>query len=128
MITIKAGGRKLALDFNMAAMDELEGVLGEAIDITNLQDAVVSKLRDRKTLMGVFYVLAREGEIKAGRKPDFDREALARSIRPAQQLQIQFAVIRAMTEGMTMETDDGDGDDEVDVVLEEIKKKQGLDG
>lgn len=125
MVTIKAGGRELALVFNIDSMDELEERLGVPIDLTNLRETIVDKLTDRHTLLTVIYTLARQGEFMAGCEPDFDETWLKRHIKPGRQMPLHASVVQALAEGLMMETAEGDDDEDVDVVLEEIKKKQG---
>lgn len=120
---IRVGGRELALLFTVDAMDELEEILGVGIDLTNIHDTVIKRIQDRHDLVHVLYVLARQGEYAQGREPDFDETWLKRNIRPSRQIAIHVAVINAITAGLTMETGEGGEDEEVDVVLEEIKKK-----
>lgn len=120
---IKAGGRELALLFNVEAMDEIETLLGAAIDLTNLQEQIIDRIRDRHALVKVVYALAREGELAAGREADFDEAWLKRNLKPGQQLRLYASAIEAITEGLRMETNEGSEDEEVDVVLAELKKK-----
>lgn len=120
---IKAGGRELALLFNVEAMDEIETLLGAAIDLTNLQEQIIDRIRDRHALVKVVYALAREGELAAGREADFDETWLKRNLKPGQQLRLYASAIEAITEGLRMETSEGSEDEEVDVVLAELKKK-----
>ena len=120
---IKVGGRELALLFTVEAMDELEEILGVGIDLTNIHDTVIRGLGDRHTLVHVLYVLARQGEFAQGREPDFDETWIKRNLKPSRQVAVHVAVINAITEGLTMETVTDSEDEEVDVVLQEIKKK-----
>ena len=123
MITMKIGGREFALLFNVEAMDELEAILGISIDLTNLQEALIGRLRDRHDLVHVFYVLARQGEYETGREPDFDEQWLRRRMRPGSQLQVHAKVVEAIADGLKMESET-EKDEEVDVVLAELKKKR----
>lgn len=120
---IKVGGRELALVFTVAAMDEIEELLGAQVNLSNLQESIVARLSDRHDLVKIVYAMARQGEYAMDCKPDFDLDWLKRHMRPGQQMQLHAAVVEAMAEGLTMETGGDDGD-EVDVVLEEIKKKR----
>ena len=122
MVKTKIGGREFALLFNVEAMDELEAILEISIDLTNLQEALIGRLRDRHDLVHVFYVLARQGEYEMGREPDFDEQWLKRRMRPGNQLQLHAKVVEAIADGLKMEHE-GAKDEEVDVVLAELKKK-----
>ena len=128
MVNVKVGGRELALAFTVDAMDELEKRLGEPIDLTTLQQAIVSKLADRRVLLAVACILAQQGEYLAGRDPDFDETWLRRHAKPGQQISLHASVVQAIAEGLSMETGETDENAEVDVVLEELKKKQARAG
>lgn len=119
MTKIKVGGRELALDFTIEAMDRMEEVLGESVDLSNLQKSVVDKTGDRKVLVGIIWAMAKPADGQGG---VVTREWLARHIHPGRLVKLHVAALNAMTEGMTMETEEHDEDEEVDVVLEEIKK------
>ena len=49
---------------------------------------------------------------------------IAQRLRVADLPRVQNALLAAITEGMRMETDTQDEDEEVDVVLEDLKKKE----
>ena len=68
--------------------------------------------------------MARAGELAQGRDPDVDAAWFSNHMRPSVNsvIRIQTAVTEALTDGMTMETEEEE-DGEVDVTLEEIKKK-----
>lgn len=128
MVHIKLGGRKLALDFTLAAMDEMEAALGKPVELDNLKENVVDELRCHRKLIGITIALARQGAIAEGTELDIDEAWLSRKLKPARLVQLQAEVLQALTEGMTMETETGDNpDEEVDVVLEEIKKNDAAE-
>ena len=124
MITFKAGGRELALAFTLGAMDEIERRTGDKIDLQNVKDTVVESVKDRKKLVTVLAVLAAEGEAIEGRLYDGGEAWLNRHMRPGLLPKAQIAVLEAVTEGMSMESAEGDENEEIDLVLEELKKKQ----
>ena len=124
MITFKAGGRELALAFTLGAMDEIERRTGDKIDLQNVKDTVVESVKDRKKLVTVLAVLAAEGEAIEGRVYDGGEAWLNRHMRPGLLPKAQIAVLEAVTEGMSMESAEGDENEEIDLVLEELKKKQ----
>lgn len=124
MITFKAGGRELALAFTLGAMDEIEHRTGVKIDLQNVKDTVVESVKDRKKLVTVLAVLAAEGEAIEGRLYDGGEAWLNRHMRPGLLPKAQIAVLEAVTEGMSMESAEGDENEEIDLVLEELKKKQ----
>lgn len=125
----KMGGRELALIFNVEAMDEIEERLGLKIDLSNLQKDLVHGLNDRHVLVAVAAIMMREGMIVKGIDPDIDETWVKRNMKPGRQLGLHAAVLEGITLGMSMENAaDNDDDAEVDVVLEELKKKQGQTG
>ena len=67
-------------------------------------------------------VLIDEGEKMEGRKSDVDEDWLKANLTPAEGMWLQRKLAAILVEGMRMETD-LDADEEVDEVLEEIKKK-----
>ena len=120
MIHITIGGRKFALAFTLAALDGFEEVFGKALD----KDTLAAKMGDRHALVSLFRILGEQGEALEGRELDVDEKWIAQRLRVADLPRVQNALLAAITEGMRMETDTQDEDEEVDVVLEELKKKE----
>jgi len=127
MTTFKAGGRELALCFNLSAMDALEQELGQPIELADVKERIVEQTKERKKLLTILRVLAEEGAAVAGSEPP-EEAWLKRHVRPGDLPRAQVAIFEAVAAGMSMETADGDEDEEVDVVLEELKKKAGTGG
>lgn len=119
MTKIKVGGRELALDFTIEAMDKMEEALGEPIDLSNLMNVVMQKANDRKALVGMIWAMANPVD---GNAEPITLDWMRKHIHPGKLVKLRIAVLTAMTEGMEMETEKHDEEDEVDVVLEEIKK------
>ncbi len=118
-ITVKIRKRTFALAFTLDAMAELQ----ELIPDFNLAD-VYKYPKTPRGLADMLYVLAKHGEALAGRALDVDRAWFgALSPAPARCAAYQVAVFEALNAAMAMENDEEDKDDEVDVVLEELKKK-----
>ena len=120
---IKMGGREFALLFNVEAMDDLEKVVGGPLDLTNLQHELFAKLTDRHVLTEAAYILAMAGERARGREADVDLTWFKSRLKPGAQMRLYTRVIEALTDGIVMETGEGSDEDEVDVVLAELKKK-----
>ena len=120
MIHITIGGRKFALAFTLAALDGFEEVFGKALD----KDTLAAKMGDRHALVSLIRILGEQGEALEGRELDVDEHWIAQRLRVADLPRVQNALLAAITEGMRMETDTADEDEEVDVVLEELKKKE----
>lgn len=112
---IKIGGRVLTLIYNM------EAVL-RACD----EDGTLPKLGDLSATPGgrlkLLAACANAGEIEAGRKADITVEWLARHLWPSRMELILLKLQDAYIDGMRMETEDDEAG-EVDVVLEDLKKK-----
>lgn len=124
MTKIKVGGRELALAFTIGAMDAMERTSGKPVDLENVKESIVEMLKDRRSLISLLVILAREGEELEGRTLDVDEEWFKKHMRPGALPKVQVAVLDAVADGMRMEAAEGEEDEEVDVVLEEIKKKQ----
>lgn len=121
MTTIKVGGRELTLIFTLRAIAKLEEELGEDVILNDKQlDALLCRPGKLTKLLAV---MANEGELAAGREPDVTADWLGGKLRPGRLPGLQTAALEAITRGMRMETDDTDENEAVDVVLEEIKKK-----
>ena len=123
--TIRIGKRDFALLFNYAALaDIMDGIPG-----FDLGD-IVAHVRSPRNFPQIVWALARAGEEEEGRTLDVDAAWFAHHMRPSPVaiLKVQTAVNEALTDGMTMETEEEDGDAETDVTLEEIKKKGTPDG
>lgn len=123
MIKFSVGGRELALAFTLGAMDKIEERLGQPVDINNVKESVVEQTTDRKKLVEMLTILAEEGEAIIGRDDGVDKSWIMSHLRPGMLPRAQIAILGAVAEGMSMESADGDEDKEIDVVLEEIKKK-----
>jgi len=122
MTSINVGGRELALEFNFAAMDEMEKVLDTKIDVQTIQAELIKQLTDRHRLVTILAALIHAGEEMQGRDAsDVTAAWLSRRIRPSHQQGLTLAVIATITEGCTVETA-GEENGPVDVVLEELKK------
>lgn len=120
MTEIKIAGRTFALAFTLNAMIEMQQQIPE------FSMAKISEYpRTPEGLRTIILALAREGEYLEGRKLDIDAAWLGSHIKPspARIAKIQTAIVQAIMEGMELENDDG-SDEETDVVLDEIRKKE----
>lgn len=123
MQKLHIGGRDLALAFTISAMDEMEKVTGTPVDLDNIKETVVESCKDRRKLLDLVAILAHEGAALDETAADADAAWLAKHMRPGHLPRVQIAVLGAVAGGMRMESAEGDEDEEVDVVLEELKKK-----
>ena len=118
--TVTIAKRTFALAFTMDAMVTMQDYISD-FDLKNLADYA----RSARTLPDMLYALAQQGELLEGRPLDVDRAWFGAHISPApvQAIKYQVAAMNAVAAGLRMDTETGD-DAEVDVVLEEIKKKE----
>lgn len=121
---IKVAGRTFELLFNYAALAELY----EAIEGFDLGE-ILTYVKAPKFLPVLIAILARAGEAAAGRTLDVDAAWFASHMRPSpvSVMKIQVAVNETLADGMLMETEEEETG-EVDVTLEELKKKGTPDG
>jgi hypothetical protein len=120
MIKVTIGKREFSLAFTMDALDRIEGV------IPDFDLAKISQYAKRSGFMvDILYAMAQQGELLEGRKLDVDRAWFGSHIpaSPKKIAEIQVAVFNAMTDAMKMESETEEAG-EVDVDLEEIKKKE----
>lgn len=122
MRTVKIAKRTFPLAFTLGAMEELQNKI-ENFNLAKLQEYVKSP----GGLMDILLALMRQGAILEGKTLDVDRTWLASHLSPApiRMAPIQVAILNALSDGLTMEAEQDEG--EVDVVLEEIKKKETTD-
>ena len=114
--------RTFALAFTLDALAEMQ----DSIDKFSLKD-VAQYARSARNLPAVLHALAQQGELLEGRElePEIDRAWFGSHISPSikSALKVQTAVLDAMAAGLRMETETGE-EEEVDVTLEEIRKKK----
>ena len=126
MIRYNVGGRELALAFTLSAMAEMEEAFGEEGLISN--GGLGTTTIKGKNLAKTIEILANTGEELEGRERNVTAHWVALHIRPGRLLDAQKAVFAALQDGMRMENDEDNGDEEVDEVLEELRKKDGRVG
>lgn len=126
MVYFDVGGRKLALAFTMGALADMEDVFGDRCKLT--WEGINALFEKRRDVLRMMAIMANQGEQIEGRAGDVTEGWLGQRLRPVQFVAVQKALLDAITEGMRMESDEGDPDEEVDVVLDEIKKKETAGG
>lgn len=125
MIRVRVGEREIPLALTLNAMEALERRFGAPLDLMG----VINGLKGVGVLLDVVAVLADEGQDIEGTPDPVDRRWIARHADAAGQVDLANAVVAAVNESMRMETEaDADPDEEVDVVLEELKKKEPTGG
>ena len=122
---IKIHGREFALAFNVNVMETLENTIDD-FDVGKITEYV----KKPGGLKDVLVAMTKEGEDIEGRKLDVDREWFGRYMGASGPAlaKIQIAIFNTLRKAMFMETETEEEDGEVDVVLEEIKKKEERDG
>ena len=123
--TVTVGGRDFPLLFSLGTMELLEDSI-PGFDIVSVQETLSST----KGFLTCLYCLAQAGAQAEGKQLDVSREWFGVHC-PASKTWIASAteaIVGAFVEGMEMESAEEDPDREVDVVLEEIKKKGSAGG
>ena len=116
---IKIKKKEFPLVFSLGTLQRMEEFIDD-FDLTKVDDI----LRSTKGLLDILYCLAEQGAIAEGRSLEEDRAWFGANAPAAQRwiIQAHTIIVDTLVDGMSMETDDED-DAEVDVVLEELKKK-----
>lgn len=119
----KIGEKKYSAVFNLNVLDKLGEMAGPAEDGTPLDaHAILEIWSTRYGMIKALMTLITEGERLEGREVDIDADWLQAHLTPAEGMWLQHKLAAILVEGMRMESS-MDADEEVDEVLEEIKKK-----
>ena len=117
---IKIAKKEFPLVFSLGTLQRMEETI-DGFDLSQIDET----LRTTRGLLDVMYCLAAEGAAANGQELQETR-AWFGAHAPAYRNWIVNAhetVVAALIDGMSMETDDEDENEEVDVVLEDLKKK-----
>ena len=119
----KFGDKVYHAAFNLNALEKMAEIAGpdekgNGLDVNQLLQLFSSQ---RGLLKGLL-ILLREGEALGGPAVDIDEAWLSANLSPAEHMWIQHKLAAIYVEGMRMETA-MDEDEEVDEVLEQLKKK-----
>lgn len=117
MTSIRVAGRDIALQYDLAAMERIEDTFGSTREALEQW----RKARIRALVDGIL-ILHQSAAEDGGYEP-VDRAWLTHRLKPGQLQSAMDVLGKAIEEGMAMETEAEDDDAEVDVVLEELKKK-----
>ena len=121
MNQVKIGGRSFPLFFSLRALLNIQKRIQE-FNINNIRE-ITSTFGN---MVKILYILAENAAKMNGTKLDVDEEWLELHIPPTNRMviAIQLGIMKAITNGMNMESEqDEDTDREIDVVLREIQKK-----
>lgn len=124
MTTLKFRGKEWPMAFTLEAMDLIEQTADKTIDAVTFK---IATREDRRVLLcaisAMMQAAAKDGETVP------TAEELRKTATPGWLIDAIKPVVDCIGEGMRMETEEGPGeDDEVDLVLEEIKKKESPAG
>lgn len=123
---VKIGGKVFPLAFTLKTLIDLQKEIKD-FDLASLE---ISVAKDPKGLMDLLYLLASSGAALEDKELDVSREWMAARI-PAsakRMADIQVAMMDTISDGMAMETEEAEEENEVDVTLREIKKNSMTDG
>ena len=123
---VKIGGNTFPLAFTLKTLIDLQTEIKD-FDLASLE---ISVAKDPKGLMDLLYLLASSGAALEDKELDVSREWMAARI-PAsakRMADIQVAMMDTISDGMAMETEEAEEENEVDVTLREIKKNSMTDG
>lgn len=118
---VKIGKKEFPLVFTLGTLETMEAEIPD-FSLSEI-DNILSKTGG---LLIVLFLLAQEGAIAQGKSLDVDRKWFGAHI-PASKsciVEIQEAIVNTMLDYMEMETAEEDENQEVDVTLEELKKKE----
>lgn len=120
---IKIDGKEFPLAFTLGTVELLEAMI-PAFEIGKLEEYMGSV----KGLLDLMYCMAQQGAIRETGKPMKESRAWFGAHCPLRKKWIDMAteaIKSTFVDAMDMEADDEDEDQEVDVVLENLKKKDG---
>ena len=123
---VKIGGREFPLSFSLKTMLRLQEDV-EGFDMNKIDEFV----RSPGGLLDLMYEMAVSGAALADQKLDVSKDWMAERIPFSMKrlADIQVEIVQTLTDGMEMETEEEENAGrEVDVVLEDIKKKDGKTG
>ena len=118
---VKIGKKEFPLVFTLGTLETMEAEIPD-FSLTEI-DGILSKTSG---LLSVLYLLAQEGAIAQGKSLDVDRKWFGAHI-PASKsciVRIHEVIVDTLVDFMSMETAEEDENQEVDVTLEELKKKE----
>ena len=127
MKKIRFGEREIAPLFDLVAWDTIEAECGDlhaALD--QIGDEADAKAR-RKATLTLATILCNNRLDAEGKAQDITVKEMTRGVPPKRLPEVRIAVIEAINRGMRSDYDQAD-EEPVDVVLEEIAKKQNPDG
>lgn len=127
MKKIRFGEREIAPLFDLVAWDTIEAECGDLYKaLDQIGDEADAKVR-RKATLTLATILCNNRLDAEGKAQDITVKEMTRGVPPKRLPEVRIAVIEAINRGMRSDYDQAD-EEPVDVVLEEIAKKQNPDG
>lgn len=123
MRTVKIGKEEISLLFDMDAFADMEEQVGT---LTKLNDLLNGKSRVRN-IVKMIVILGNAALVADGKEPTLTDKGISRKMEPRLLAEYQRAVMGALTDGMTSETEEEAKENE-DEVLTEVKKKEAPAG
>ena len=115
MIAAKVNGVDTPMRFSLDAMDAIEQATGKSVGELTFS---VKTAADRAELLKIMAALIR------GAGGDATADSLRKAMTPGELVLAVYRVADAINEGMRMESEKTDSDEEEDLVLAEIKKDE----
>ena len=117
---LKIKGKEFPLVFSLGTLERMEEMI-DGFSLTNVDEI----LSTTKGLLDIMFLLAEQGAMAEGRKLEEDRAWFGAHAPASRQwiIDAHSVIVDALLYGMQMETDKENPNEEVDVVLEELKKK-----
>lgn len=127
MKTIRFGQREIAPLFDLVAWETIEAEYGDLYKaLEQIGEEADAKARRRATL-ALAAILCNNRLDAEGKEANVTIKEMTRGVPPKRLPEVRIAVIEAINRGMRSDYDAAD-EEPVDVVLEEIAKKQNPDG
>ena len=118
--SLQIAGREIPLRYTMRELADMEEAIGT---MDNFRDLMLKGSHRLRNMAAAIRIMGNSGLNKAGETADLTDDWLLDHMDPGKLKGYQIAVLGAVADGMRMESAEGDEDEEVDVVLEELKKK-----
>ena len=138
MTTITLKGREIPLTYTVY---EMKAVQEDICPLGDLQYVLFGRNKEDKEDLSLYgtpehlgavakmiRILGNSGLEETGEAPDLTDKWVMRAMKPAQLNDAIAACLQAINEGMESEIPDENGEEPVDVTLEEMKKKKETEG
>jgi len=122
-ITVRIGGREIPLVYSLRAQIAIDDALEMDFD-TIRQELNKRRKPNTKTVVTALRIMGNEGLRKAGLEPDLTDDWIIDNLAMKDLFACRVAAMTAVMKGWYMETDNS-AEEEQDVTLIEIRKKNG---